>query len=136
MDPEEFRQRFCSVLHRLQTSTDEKDSVSKIAEGLWELNKLLYVTTAETRSDFISDYHEFWSEHCSEVLGMEINREKCLDVAKRLEDLFVHHGDRLRPTIDPELNLTPHAIANARFFSAAQDFSLKIDEKPYSIAAN
>jgi len=105
------------------------------AKVLWALNRFLYISTNETKRGYISKYHEFWEEEHEGILKIEINEDKCFQFAAKLEHIFATYG-RLRPRIDERLALTPKLIANARLFTAVQDFKIRFRQSPYSIASN
>lgn len=106
----------------------------KIADILWNLNQFLYVSTKDTPEDFVSTYHKFWEENHEEILGIQVSETRCAEVASRFEHIFATH-ERLRPRIDTGVSLAPELVANARFFTAIQDFTIRFRQSPYAIAS-
>lgn len=138
-DFETFVKRLLRILSQsseaksLSLSNDEED-FEKVAKALWALNEFLYVTTDEVEDDAISAYHRFWRDNHTRLLDIRVDGSKCAEVAEKLEHLFKAYGRRLRPSSDEVSSLTPGLIANARFFTAVQDFTIRFRQSPYHIA--
>lgn len=119
---------------RFTLERSEQD-LDKVAKLLWAMNQFLYVTTDELQGDAISAYHRFWRDNHEQLLDLRIDEPKCARVADILEILFATHADRLRPNLDGITSLTPELIANARFFTAVQDFTIRLRQSPYQVAS-
>lgn len=117
------------------TLPDTQEARNAVANVLWSMNEFLYVTTDEHQEEEISAYHRFWRDNHEQLLNVRVDETKCADVSKVLEDLFAAHGDRLRPTLGGISSLSPELIANARFFTAVQDFTIRLRQSPYQIAS-
>jgi hypothetical protein len=115
--------------------SENDEDLEKVAHALWQLNEFLYVTTDRQKGDEISAYHQFWKRNCAHILKLGIDSQKCRAVAERLEHVFANPGSGLRPSLPDGLSLTQDQIANARFFTAVQDFTIGFDRHlPYRLA--
>jgi hypothetical protein len=121
------------ALDGLRLSATE-EGFQKVARTLWAINEFMYVTTRGLPGNAISAYHQFWERYHDQILGLSVDASKCRDVASRLEDIFARHGARLRPSLPHGTSLTPELIANARLFTAIQDFTIRLRKSPYELA--
>jgi hypothetical protein len=139
-DFEDFVRRFGAALglsdaQNLELPADEQ-GFYRVAKALSVLNEFLYVTTPELQNGDMSEFHRFWRSYHSSILGIRIDEAKCRSVAQRLEELFAAYGQTLRPQLPEDISLSPELIANCRFFTAVQDFSIRLRPiEPYLIAA-
>ncbi|MGA2791626.1 MAG: hypothetical protein ABSF00_12780 [Candidatus Bathyarchaeia archaeon] len=119
---------------KLKLSNGEAD-FEKVANVLWTLNQFLYVTTDELEGPYLSAFHRFWKKNHERLLDVRVDEGKCESVAETLEHWYANCGDKLRPSVSGAKSLSPHLIANARFFTAVQDFTIKLRKSPYEIAS-
>lgn len=140
---EEFQSFVRKALADLGVKTAEqfsfrggKADTERVTRFLWTLNEFLYVQSDSGGKEVISPYHQFWIDHYQEILGLSIDENQCGRVAERLEFLFREHANSegFHPSLGGFVDLTPRSIANARLFTAAQDFTIRFRESPYSIA--
>lgn len=116
------------------------DEVS--SDILQKINDFLYVTdpiTGKNSSNnklFISKFHKFWKENHLEIINPQIDEEKCVDVAKNLEEIHSAYSSQLQALFTPGniKSLTKQQIANVRFFTITQDFKIRFKIDPYPLA--
>jgi len=122
--------------------TDDDKGYQIISDLLQKLNNFLYVTdiacgkNPENNKDYISKFHKFWRENCAEIINAQIDEEKCLTVAKVLEKIQSTYSPQLKTLFTPGdiSGLTPQQIANVRFFTITQDFTIRFAADPYPLA--
>jgi hypothetical protein len=121
--------------------TDNDKGYSTASDVLQNINNFLYVTdpacgkNPENNKDFISKYHKFWQENRSEIVNAQIDEEKCLEVARILEKIHSTYSPQLKALFTPEniTGLTLQQIANVRFFTITQDFTIRFAADPYPL---
>jgi len=142
-----------NILNEIDSEFSEKfkldqteDSAQLIRKVLSEINRFIYCksdllrdekcNTGYGEEDYFSEYHKFWEENHSAILGLEINEEKCREVAMLLESKYRPFSPS---SIMDVQGLEPEHLANIRLLTAIQDFGfgLKADyydlgrKKPY-----
>ena len=103
----------------------------QIAGILNRLNEFLYQSYKEGDRKFISKFHKFWKENHEKILEIRVDEKKCEEVAKILESIF---AEKTFPVSGDVEELTPHQIANVRFFAIIQDFIIRFKIDPYKLA--
>jgi len=94
------------------------------ANILAEINKFLYQKKATLPPQYISEFHKYWEQNHEKVLSPKVNPSgECLAIAKVLEG--VYKSNTVKVQLDT-LDLTKEEIANARFFTAIQDFNIDV----------
>lgn len=125
---------------------DEDSDYTTCANILQKLNTFFYVTdtsigeNSDHQRYFISRFHKFWRRYHKEVIQPEIDEAKCSQVAEVLEAIHAAYPSRLNSaqtallTSGTNISLTPHQLANVRFFTVTQDFKIRFRINPYSLA--
>lgn len=80
---------------------------------------------------YFSEYHKYWEKHHRDLLDVKINEERALEVAKALSNAKSIFGNAIFRVNHNVTNLTRQDIAQARYFTANQDFRGSINE-PYN----
>ena len=80
---------------------------------------------------YFSEYHKYWENHHRGLLNPKINNERALEVAKALSNAKSTFGDSIFFVDHDVTNLSLQDIAQARYFTANQDFRGSINE-PYN----
>ena len=116
------------------------------ANVLQKINNFLYITdpsigkNSDYNKHFISKFHKFWKLYHPKILQPAIDEDKCRQVAQVLDRVHATYGSQLSSTQKALFtpgditNLTPHQIANVRFFTITQDFRIRFKVDPYSLA--
>jgi hypothetical protein len=128
--------------------TDSDSDLKISAEILQQINGFLYVADTDVGKipeypgrDYISRFHRFWRKYHPRIINPTINEEKCRQVAQVLERIHATYGSHLTSaqkalfTPGNIHSLTPRQIANIRFFSITQDFKIRFQVDPYSLAS-
>jgi hypothetical protein len=117
---------------KLNLPTKEKEQAELASRILNEINKYFYQQTSTLPNTYTSQFHSFWQQYHATVLAPVIDPRTCLKVAQVLEGIFRTNDIKIgADTID----LTKEQIAQARFFTAIQDFKIDINRRgnPFQI---
>ena len=120
--------------HELLVAGKEQEGLERFGDLLWDLNRFLYLHTADLEAKWISPFHKVWAEFAPRILRLEIDEDQCLKVAQDFERLHAANGGRFRAPQERTVGLSKEQIANVRFITAAQDWKLKQKANPYEIA--
>jgi len=71
---------------------------------------------------FFSQFHEYWETSHSLILNAQVDRRQARIAARSLNQAIQRHGASLLNVTHQTCGLPPQAIAQARFFTANQDF--------------
>jgi hypothetical protein len=117
---------------------DDEEATQMISGLLHEISKFVYSqsqTTGGKRSQegspYFSDFHKFWEENHKEIMGIEIDENRCRAVAEKLEAYYRSYD--LSDIVDTH-GLTPGMIANVRLFVTIQDFGVGFKTDYYKLA--
>jgi hypothetical protein len=112
---------------RLEFEVEKFDVINEFelaAKILSEINKFLYQKRSTLPTEYISEFHKYWSENHEQVLSPKVNLNGvCLVVAKVLDNIY--KNNIIKVQLDT-LDLTKEEIAIVRFFTAIQDFNIDV----------
>src|SRR4030042_4710093 len=101
-----------------------KDEYELAANILNEINKYLYQKKATLPPEYISEFHKYWEKNHEMILFPKVSPDgECSAVAKVLEGIY--KSNTIKVQLDT-LDLTREEIANVRFFTAIQDFTIDV----------
>lgn len=123
-----FVRKIREITKKGKTLTDEEK-----AELLDTINSFFYQSPD---GKHISEFQIFWKEKAEDVMGFEVDKSRCKKIASKLEDLHEKVESKGRKiTIQEDTSgLSEMQIANARYFTAAQDWGFTFRSSPYEIA--
>lgn len=110
------------------------DETEKSRRALHTIARYFYFRTEGVPNDHVSAFHVWWEKHAAEVLGLTVDDEQCRLVAEVLERHF-SRASLAASHFPPPPGTDPQAIANCRFFSAAQDFGGRFRRSPFELLA-
>lgn len=115
--------------------TEEKRQLlSKLNAFLYQTYDGIGTTIALDDEEFayFSDFHKYWETHHQEILGIEVAPpSRCHDVALVLDKIHQEQGDTIYRLPFHTENISHQQIAEARFFTANQDFRDSIPMDTY-----
>ena len=92
------------------------------------LNEYLYQSSGK----YISDYHKYWETNFNHILNTTIDKEQAQKIAYKFDDIFKNAQNYPDVILSPPINregLSHAEIANVRFFTTIQDFTINIYKK-------
>jgi len=110
----------------------EEEQCELASKILHEINTFFYQKSPKLPVSYISQFHAFWEQYHEKILDPQIDSQTCLKVAEVLEGIF--QGNQIKIAADT-IDLTKEQIAQARFFTAIQDFKIDINRQgnPFQI---
>jgi len=79
-------------------------------------------TLNEQEYQYIPDFHKYWETHHAEIINAKIDRAQAKLAAHALHDAYIKYGENIFDVTLNTRGLSKQAIAQARFFTANQDF--------------
>ncbi|MBE5857438.1 MAG: hypothetical protein E7296_07765 [Lachnospiraceae bacterium] len=115
-------------------------SVEAARKVIYEINSFLFtkykgigtLSEFEKKYEYLSDFHKYWEKNHKEILNVQIDDEKCEEVADALHDVYVKTGGRAFREVYDTNGLNDEEVCQIRFLTANQDFRGSRDFKELS----
>ncbi len=119
---------------------DGIDSIDSAREIISRMNAFLYTTEKDLGQieefgqsfQFFSKFHRYWYEHHKEILDLQIDDEKCCQVASALHEVFLRTSGRAFEQIYDTCGLEKEDVCRIRLLTANQDFRGSRSFKEYA----